>query len=648
MRPEAGPSANQSLKTLPSTVPGLRMMGVYDLDLKTPRHLTLAILFVGLIALEIAQGLYRLDKTQQEAEWESLARVERSHGVEAAEIRRRLEEAREHAAYIARIPAVASLLSAPRQTALPASPPDRPPLASEVLPYLVSFRGLDRVRILDLEGRERFRCERIGKGVGVIPRDLLEPEPDFGLLSLVRDTRPGEVVISGISRDSRRVEVPEDERQVVHFGAPVDEGPARVGYAILTVYAAPILNEVRGFAPLPGAFASLVDADGSYIAHADRSLEKMHPGAGSLSRDFPGAGDQILRGSDRATYEEGLLLSQTAHGKNPCWRFVAVVPDAALRKASLPRRSDYIWAVAWIVAVTVALALAGAFLVRMSIREVELREAARYRKQEEEMNRRVQLSERLGSLGLLTAGVAHEINNPLEGIENYLSLLEKEPGEPEKRKRYLEMVRYGFRRIRDIVRDLASFSRPGVESGTADLATVAAQALRMVRYAREMKSVTVELRGLDEPRLVPGDGRRLEQVFINLLLNAGKAMQGNGSITITAAASSSTQGGPETEITVEDSGPGIPEKDLPRIFDPFFTTGDGTGLGLSISYGILRAHGGSIVAENRAEGGARFTLRLPAAALAPPASATPPVSRKPEEPRNAATAHSPSARKIET
>jgi signal transduction histidine kinase len=147
---------------------------------------------------------------------------------------------------------------------------------------------------------------------------------------------------------------------------------------------------------------------------------------------------------------------------------------------------------------------------------------------------------------------------------------------------------------------------------------------------------------------VPGDGRRLEQVFINLLLNAGKAMQGNGSITITAAATSSTQGGPETEITVEDSGPGIPEKDLPRIFDPFFTTGDGTGLGLSISYGILRAHGGSIVAENRAEGGARFTLRLPAAALAPPASATPPVSRKPEEPRNAATAHSPSARKIET
>jgi PAS domain S-box-containing protein len=243
--------------------------------------------------------------------------------------------------------------------------------------------------------------------------------------------------------------------------------------------------------------------------------------------------------------------------------------------------------------------------------EVSLRDLTR----QKEMERRLRVTERLGSLGLLTAGVAHEINNPLEGIENYLALLEREGVDPPRRAKYLEMVRYGFRRIRDIVRDLSSFSRPEVKGSTADLRDVMERAIGMVRYDRAFRTVAVERIGFDRPLVVLGDAGRLEQVFINLLLNAARAMRSRGRIAISARPADAAPESPDPaiEVLVEDDGPGIPEAILGRIFDPFFSTGDGTGLGLSISYGIIRAHGGDIRAENRAEGGARFTLRLPSA-----------------------------------
>jgi signal transduction histidine kinase len=240
---------------------------------------------------------------------------------------------------------------------------------------------------------------------------------------------------------------------------------------------------------------------------------------------------------------------------------------------------------------------------------------------QKEMERRLRITERLGSLGLLTAGVAHEINNPLEGIENYLALMDREEVDSSRRARYLEMIRYGFRRIRDIVRDLSSFARPEVKGATADLREVIQRALGMVRYDRVFRTTEVEQVGLDGPLVVPGDPGRLEQVFINLLLNAARAMKSGGRVTISARAIESSPKVPEpmVEVLVEDGGPGLLEEDLGRIFDPFFTKSEGSGLGLSISYGIVRAHGGEIRAENRPEGGARFIVQLPAA---PPAGAS--------------------------
>ena len=243
--------------------------------------------------------------------------------------------------------------------------------------------------------------------------------------------------------------------------------------------------------------------------------------------------------------------------------------------------------------------LAGEALVLVSLHD---------RTRQRAMERELAVRERLSSIGLFTAGVAHEINNPLEGMGNYLTLLERDDLPAENRKRYLELVQHGFGRIRDLVRDLLRYARPGNSSARTDLAQVVSNASRLVALSSALKGVAVEVHGLDEPLFFFGDAGRLEQVLVNLLLNAGKAQQGAGRIALRARRLPAEG---VLELAVEDEGPGIPPENLARIFDPFFGSGDGTGLGLAVSAGIVRAHGGTIVAENRPEGGARVLVRLP-------------------------------------
>lgn len=239
--------------------------------------------------------------------------------------------------------------------------------------------------------------------------------------------------------------------------------------------------------------------------------------------------------------------------------------------------------------------------------ELSLRDVTHQR----DMERQLQTSERLASLGLLTAGVAHEINNPLEGVGNYLALLEGRGLEPEKHARYLGQVRRGFDRIRDIVRDLLSFARPSMESSRADLREVVDGALGLAGYASEFRDIRVVRDGLDEPLPVAGDARRLEQVVLNLVLNASQAVGGAGTVRISGARVTADDGTPAARLVLSDDGPGIPPEDLDRLFDPFFSGRGGTGLGLSVSFGIVAAHGGTLTARNLPAGGAEFTLTLP-------------------------------------
>lgn len=261
-----------------------------------------------------------------------------------------------------------------------------------------------------------------------------------------------------------------------------------------------------------------------------------------------------------------------------------------------------------------ALEAGGESLLGISLRDVSA---------QQDMERELQLRKRLSSLGLLTTGVAHEINNPLEGIGNYLSLLSREQIDDESRQRWVAEVSHGFERIRDLVRNLLLFARPEQASGPVDLSRTVNRALAATSSTRRMSGVTVERHGLETPIFVAGEAGRLEQVLINLLLNAGSALEGGGVVRVTAERGASSDGAEEVTVVVEDDGPGVAPDVRDRIFDPFFSTGEGTGMGLAVSYGIVQAHGGSIALDDSALGGARFTIRLPAAAAPKPAATVP-------------------------
>jgi len=242
---------------------------------------------------------------------------------------------------------------------------------------------------------------------------------------------------------------------------------------------------------------------------------------------------------------------------------------------------------------------------------------AKVRQRSEELvalHGRVAQSERLASLGLLAAGVAHEINNPLGGILSLTALaLEDMPPEDPNREDLQEVVQQA-QRCRDIVRGLLEFSRQArVSMELADLNRILEETLALVSRQAQFFNVQV-IKQLD-PQLPPvmADKSEFQQVFINVLVNAAQAMEERGTITIV------TRGLPEegsVEVRISDTGHGIPPEKVQRIFDPFFTTkesGHGTGLGLSIAYGIVRRHQGSISVESQVGRGTTFIISLPAA-----------------------------------
>ncbi len=232
------------------------------------------------------------------------------------------------------------------------------------------------------------------------------------------------------------------------------------------------------------------------------------------------------------------------------------------------------------------------------------------------MQARVAQSERLASLGMLAAGVAHEVNNPLGGILALTSLtLEELPEDHPERENLEEVVRQ-TERCRDLVKHLLEFSRQTeVSPEEMSLNDVIERTLALLRRQSLFFNVRVDTH-LD-PDLPPifGDSSQLEQVFMNILMNAVQAMDEQGTITITTQRAAGDDA--FVELLFADTGKGIPPEHLGRIFDPFFSTGkggQGTGLGLSIAYGIISKHRGTISVESDVGVGTSFTIRLPVAA----------------------------------
>lgn len=230
--------------------------------------------------------------------------------------------------------------------------------------------------------------------------------------------------------------------------------------------------------------------------------------------------------------------------------------------------------------------------------------------QRHQLEQQLQQSEKLSSIGLLAAGVAHEVNTPLTGISSYAQMLLKQLPSTDPRVKVLQKIQEQAGRASTIVSNLLNFSRTdATEFVEVDVHRIVDDTLDLVEpQLRGMRLNIVKQYGEDLPRIV-GNPTKLQQVFMNLILNARDAMPKGGTLTIETYQSDSMVG-----IDIVDTGAGIPPEHIRRIYDPFFTTkqiGRGTGLGLAISYGIIREHAGDISVESQVGQGTRFSIYLP-------------------------------------
>jgi PAS domain S-box-containing protein len=235
-----------------------------------------------------------------------------------------------------------------------------------------------------------------------------------------------------------------------------------------------------------------------------------------------------------------------------------------------------------------------------------------------QLEEQLRISEKMASLGLLAAGVAHEVNTPLTGISSYTQMLLEQADPRDPRTKVLEKIEKQTFRAARIVNGLLTLSRPSpadaAERAPVDLNNVIGDVLALLEHQLEKSSIKIRRELASEPVQMIGYEFKLQQVFLNLILNARDAMPSGGWLTLATRVEDG-----QAVAEVSDTGQGIQAEHLARIYDPFFTTkpsGQGTGLGLSISYGIVREHDGSIHCESAPAQGTRFTLRFAATAAA--------------------------------
>jgi signal transduction histidine kinase len=223
---------------------------------------------------------------------------------------------------------------------------------------------------------------------------------------------------------------------------------------------------------------------------------------------------------------------------------------------------------------------------------------------------------KLESIGRLAAGVAHEVKNPLMTltmVADYLAQVV--PANEPDGATMLQDMRDAIQRANRVISELLEFSRPGeLTLKPEDLHAIVDRALSLVKLEVARHHIDVVPQFGEALPALPMDKNKIEQVLVNIFMNAIQAMPQGGTLTVrTSAAPAADSGPPAVTVEIDDTGPGIPDADLTKVFDPFFTTkpvGQGTGLGLSVTRQIIQLHGGTIELRNRAEGGARVTIVL--------------------------------------
>ena len=263
--------------------------------------------------------------------------------------------------------------------------------------------------------------------------------------------------------------------------------------------------------------------------------------------------------------------------------------------------------------------LLGFIAVRQVRRSVRLEAETRHQARLRELERQVEHNERLASLGRLAAGFAHEINNPLEGMSNYLRLLRESleeapvgaappaPPAPHPAQALAGRVEEGLDRVAAIVRQVLTFADPGqAPKARFDARDPLRRTVEFVTANPAFRGIDVRLIVASQPLPVLARPTALDQLFLNLVLNACQVQGEKGEVEIAARAVAG-----RAIVTVEDRGPGLSPETLGRLYDPFFSTRGSAGLGLTVCHGIVRDEGGRLIAENRRGGGARFTVELP-------------------------------------
>jgi signal transduction histidine kinase len=294
------------------------------------------------------------------------------------------------------------------------------------------------------------------------------------------------------------------------------------------------------------------------------------------------------------------------------WSLACVQPVDAAVALVAPVADRYRTSLILNLVVMALTVLLGVLAVREVGRRERLEAVAREEARVRELERQLFHAERLTTVGRLAAGIAHEINNPLEGMTNYLALAREslERGDLEASRRRLDGVREGLERAALVVRQVLAHADPAqAPRSPVDLNRVLLETADFVRSRREFAGIRFETALAPQELLVEGSPIMIGQVAMNLIVNACEAQPEGGEVAV-----ATRREGGLAVAEVKDRGPGVPAEAAARIFEPFFSTKNSTGLGLSICHSIVRQHGGDLSVHAREGGGAVFRMSLPAKA----------------------------------
>jgi len=417
-------------------------------------------------------------------------------------------------------------------------------------------------------------------------------------------TSAGEEPESPGRRSADPIGQPVEGRFEPRLGTRTVEGAVR---ADVTIDAARLLSRDER-AGATGRACSLRDGQGRLLAAQPGAL----PGGVDAPSEAEGPGAQGAPGRPEAA--EATVDSEGWSAPAP-WS-ISCTPTSDSPLALLePLAARYRLTLGLNLVVMSLAFVLGGFAIHQTRARQTMEATARQEVRVRELERQLFHAERLGTVGRLAAGMAHEINNPLEGMSNYLALAREElrSGDTVAAGRRLDGLEEGLRRTTSVVTQVLAHADPArAPMEPVDLGAVLRQTAEFVGSRPEFRGIRFLLEIQDGLPAVPGWPALLGQVFLNLALNACEAQPQGGEVRIGARSS-----GPRVVVEIADRGPGVPVSEAARIFEPFYTTKQSSGLGLSICYGIVTQHGGELSVLERPGGGALFRIDLPATVVEP-------------------------------